>query len=220
MPPFKSWTIQDPIKLESPDVVFLFYYFWDIPFFNTPDLEKGQITFYNTLMHETMKKGSDTISKYMLFTHLFLPKCRCCCCRKSTFPLRCEQTCTSPKTTYSRITSTLHPLMTVWNAARTAGVAVQASQWPLWKTCYQTGWPTCATLPVDWNGAEGGLRIACIPMITHAASWGCQQLLSLTHDCLLLYSCADVRRLSYLSVTCMLFTYLFWYCAACGCKSR
>lgn len=49
----------------------------------------------------------------------------------------------------------------------TAGVAVQPSQWPLWKTCYQTGRPACATLPVDWNGAEGGQRIACIPMITH-----------------------------------------------------
>lgn len=112
----------------------------------------------------------------------------------------------------------------------TAGVAVQPSQWPLWKTCYQTGQPTCATLPVDWNGAEGGQRIACIPMITHAARWGCRQLLSLAGPMTVCCSTAvQMWRLSYLSVTgtsnlaekCgMLFTGMSWYCAACGCESR
>lgn len=93
-----------------------------------------------------MKKDSDTISKYMLHTFSF--PSTACAVGKAHFYV--DKPVHVQKPPALSITSTLHPLVTVCNTARTAGVAVQASQWPLWKTCYQTGRPTCATtLPVD-----------------------------------------------------------------------
>lgn len=133
------------------------------------------------------------------------------------------------------ITSTLYPLVTVCNMARTALCYSRCSHAALSMATVENMLPdrmahvchiTCG-LKWCWGRTANCLHpndyTCCKKRVPAAAEPGW------THDCLLLYSCADVRRLSFLYVTCtsnlaencgMLFTGTSSYCAACGCKSR